>query len=59
MKVSVLAGAASLLSVASARIVGFYSPSTVAPNSDVKLQIIAENYIQTISESHLGSHRST
>lgn len=41
---------ASLLSLVSARIVGFAVPATVAPDSDVKVQILTENYVQSITD---------
>lgn len=46
MRGAVLTTAASLVSLTSARIVGFATPQTVAPDSTVKLEIIAQNDIQ-------------
>jgi len=42
--------AATLLSSAAARITGFAVPDVVAPDSTVKIQIIAENYIQAVQD---------
>ena len=47
---TIATAAASLLSLTSARIVGIAAPRTVAVNSEVKLQIIGENYIQTVND---------
>ncbi|KAL6864279.1 hypothetical protein J3F83DRAFT_716061 [Trichoderma novae-zelandiae] len=42
------AALASLVAVASARIVGIAVPETVAPGSTIKATIVTENYIQTV-----------
>ncbi|KAF2164905.1 hypothetical protein M409DRAFT_24808 [Zasmidium cellare ATCC 36951] len=46
MRTTLLTTAASLLALDNARIVGFATPDTVAPDSTVKLEIIAQNDIQ-------------
>lgn len=50
MRTTLLTTAAAFASLASARIVGFAVPKTVAPDSTVKLEIIAENYIQATQD---------
>ena len=42
--------ALSLLSVASARIIGIAAPSTIAPNSKFSITILTENYIQSVDD---------
>ncbi|EME40675.1 hypothetical protein DOTSEDRAFT_27299 [Dothistroma septosporum NZE10] len=59
MRTALIATAASLASVATARIVGFSVPSTVKPDSIVKLQITAEDYIQTTQDVTLSFGIST
>ena len=48
---TITASALSLLAAsASARITGFYVPKTVAVGSTVKLEILGEDYIQSIQD---------
>ena len=47
---ALVTSALSLLSVASARIVGIAAPRTVAVDSNVQLIILTENYIQSIQD---------
>lgn len=41
---------ATLASLASARIVGFAVPHIIAPDADIKVEIITENYVQAITD---------
>lgn len=41
---------ATLVSLASARIVGFAVPETIAPDTDVKIEILTENFSQAITD---------
>jgi hypothetical protein len=52
MRTAALLGSALTLlaTTAQARIDGFYAPQTVAPNSDVKLLIRGDDYIQSIQD---------
>ena len=57
-----LVSALTLLATSTqARITGFYAPKTVAANSDVKLLIQGENYIQSIQDVAIafGSQHGT
>lgn len=47
---SILAPALAFISIANARIYGIAAPRTVAAGSTVKLEIIAEDYIQSIQD---------
>lgn len=47
---AVFATAASLLSLASARINGFAVPSTIKPDDDITIRITTEGYIQSVQE---------
>ncbi|KAK4494153.1 hypothetical protein PRZ48_014451 [Zasmidium cellare] len=50
MRPILLTTLSSLLTVTTARIVGFATPETVAPDSTVKLEIIAQNDIQAAQD---------
>jgi len=47
---ALLTTAATLVSLASARIQGFYVPSVIAPDSDIDIQIEGVGYIQTVEQ---------
>lgn len=48
MKTTILVS--SLLSLASARIVGFAAPKTVAPGTDIKIEILTEGFSQSVHD---------
>jgi hypothetical protein len=50
MHFSTLASTLAIFSVTTARIVGVSTPSTLTPNSTFPITLIAENYIQSVSE---------
>ncbi|KAF2761452.1 hypothetical protein EJ05DRAFT_473950 [Pseudovirgaria hyperparasitica] len=50
MRASILAAVASMTCLASARIVGFAVPKTIATNSPFDITVISENYIQSAQE---------
>jgi len=47
---TLLASTLALLSGASARIYGIAAPKQIAPDTTVKLEILGENYIQTVQD---------
>lgn len=48
---AILGSALALLTAtAQARITGFYAPKTIAPNSEIKLLVEGEDYIQSIQD---------
>jgi len=50
MRFSTIASTLATASLASARIVGVATPSTLAPNATFPITLINENYIQAVSE---------
>lgn len=50
MRSAILASAATLLAVTQARIAGFYAPQNAAPDTDVKIEIFTEGYIQSVND---------
>ncbi|EAT91564.1 hypothetical protein HBI56_219410 [Parastagonospora nodorum] len=50
MRFSTIASTLATASIASARIVGVATPSTLAPNATFPITLINENYIQAVSE---------